>query len=54
VVKASPGFIEWLAIIPCIVLNTYDDSAAEVSEEHSVSGLFIPLMRKLGRDALQP
>jgi hypothetical protein len=53
VVKSSPGFIEWLAIISCIVLNAYDDSAAEVSEEHSVSGLFVAVMRKLGRDAFQ-
>jgi hypothetical protein len=54
VVKSGSGFIEWLTVIPHVAMNSYDDPAAEVSEEHSVSGVFVAVMRKLGRDAFKP
>jgi hypothetical protein len=54
VVKPGSGFIEWLAVIPRIAMNSYDDPAAEVSEEHSVSGVFVVVMRKRNRDAFKP
>jgi hypothetical protein len=54
VIKASSGLIEWLTVIPLIAMNAYDDSATEVSEEYSVAGVFITIMRKLGRDAFKP
>jgi hypothetical protein len=54
VVKAGSGFIEWLTVIPHITMNSYDDPAGEISEEHSVSGIFVVVMRKLSRDAFKP
>jgi hypothetical protein len=53
-VKTGSGFIEWLAIILYIAINSYDDPAAKVSEEHSVSGVFVAVVRELGGDAFKP